>query len=526
MPLLVRTSFLLCTLFLFCSIANAQQIRRCGTWEYFQLQQQKDPYTLQRWKNAQVEARQWLEKNPASTRTTIIIPVVVHVVYNTSAQNISDAQIRSQIDVLNEDFNRSNADSSRVPAVWKSIASSLPIQFCLAAYDPEGNPTSGIERIKTTKTSFDAGDDALKHTNQGGANGWTSEDYLNIWVCNLVGGALGYATMPGSGSSKEDGIVIRYNAFGRRCGMNPPYNLGRTATHEIGHWLGLSHVWGDDGGSCAGSDYINDTPNQADSTMGCPAFPRLDQCTPDVPGVMFMNYMDYTDDDCMYMFTADQTAEMLSILNTERVSLQNSPGGCQPLYHLDAALSRVVIPKETLNLQSFQPEVQLFNRGSDVLEYIKISCRVDGQPVQSTPYAGSLPPGGSAIVPLLTYFTGEGGHVFNAWTSDPNHGMDEYPSNDTVCNEFLVASTIPKNTMTVSPNPVSDLLFINLENPSDHNVHLQIVNSLGQIVGENDLSLLESLVIQFDVSDLSNDIYFVYAHIGYDYVEKKVMVQK
>src|SRR5258706_6478171 len=154
-------------LILQCTFIDAQEVRRCGTWEYLQWQQQKDPSTMQRWSDSKVAAQQWLEKNPVTTRTTITIPVVVHIVYNTEAQNISDAQVRSQLDVMNDDFNLSNTDTSKIPPVWKPIASSLPVHFCLAAYDPDGNPTTGIERIQTSTTNFDYGDNSLKHTNQG-----------------------------------------------------------------------------------------------------------------------------------------------------------------------------------------------------------------------------------------------------------------------------------------------------------------------------------------------------------------------
>jgi hypothetical protein len=166
----------------------------------------------------------------------------------------------------------------------------------------------------------------MKNDSDGGASAWDPNLYLNIWVCNLSGGVLGYGLQPYYAGSPADGIVVNYVAFGTAGSVVvSPYNKGRTTTHEIGHWLGLYHPWGDDGGACWGDDSIADTPNQADHTYGCPAYPLTDACTPNYPGVMFMNYMDYTDDACMNMFTYDQSLKMLAVLNTIRTSILSSP---------------------------------------------------------------------------------------------------------------------------------------------------------------------------------------------------------
>jgi len=247
----------------------------------------------------------------------LIIPVVVHVVYNTTAENISLAQIRSQIRVLNRDFRAKNPDKSKIPAVWKGLAANVNIQFALAKKDPTDKSTSGITRTKTSRTSFDT-DDAIKSKSSGGVNPWPTDRYLNIWVCQLGGGLLGYAQFPG-GPAKTDGVVITHNGFGTTGTATAPFNLGRTTTHEIGHFLNLRHIWGDTE-DCSGGDLVADTPNAEGPNFGKPVFPHV-SCSNGPNGDMFMNYMDYVDDDSMFMFTTQQAARMQATLAGPRKKL-------------------------------------------------------------------------------------------------------------------------------------------------------------------------------------------------------------
>lgn len=261
-------------------------------------------------------------------RVVVTIPVVVNVVWNTTAENVSDAQIQSQLDVLNADFRRLNADASNTPAAFQGISVDCEVNFCLATQDPTGAATTGIRRRQTTVTAFGT-NDAVKYTAQGGLDIWDRSKYLNIWVCDISGGILGYAQFPG-GPAATDGVVIDYQYFGTTGTATAPFNLGRTATHEVGHWLNLYHIWGDDNTSCTGSDQVADTPNQADENYGCPVFPQV-SCSNGPNGDMFMNYMDYTDDACMNAFTAGQKsrAQALFVSGGARASLLTSPG-CQP----------------------------------------------------------------------------------------------------------------------------------------------------------------------------------------------------
>lgn len=245
------------------------------------------------------------------------IPVVVHVVYNRASENISRAQITSQIKVLNRDFRATNSDRSKTPQVWKGLVTDSRIRFALATKDPLGKPTTGITRTKTSRTSFGTGD-TVKFASSGGVNAWPSKKYLNIWVCTLSGGLLGYAQFPG-GPAKTDGVVILNTAFGTRGTARAPFNLGRTATHEIGHWLNLRHIWGDTE-DCSGTDFVSDTPNAAGPNYGKPAFPHV-SCSNGPNGDMFMNYMDYVDDAAMFMFTTQQVVRVQTTLDGPRRSI-------------------------------------------------------------------------------------------------------------------------------------------------------------------------------------------------------------
>lgn len=282
---------------------TAAAARYCATQETFEMQLAEDP-TLKD-KMAQIET---FTKRVIAQRTTggstggttggttglpatITIPVVVNVVYNTTAQNISDGQIQSQITALNEDFQRLNADAANTPSEFAAKAANLGIKFTLHT----------IVRKSSTITSWTT-DNKVKNTRSGGISPTNATSMLNIWVCNLSGGLLGYAQYPG-GSSATDGVVIQYNAFGRAGTLMPRYNLGRTATHEVGHWMNLRHIWGD---ATCGDDLVGDTPQHNAYNVGLPAYPHYSTCA-GTPVEMTMDYMDYTDDAGMNMFSVGQS---------------------------------------------------------------------------------------------------------------------------------------------------------------------------------------------------------------------------
>jgi PKD repeat protein len=326
----------ICTAFASSVFAQTPAHRTCGTMEAEALLEKANPgYAVLKQQN-EAEIARFLA-NPANRSkmsSTYSIPVVFHVVYRTAAENISVAQIMSQLDVLNKDFRKLNADTTLIPAAFKPASADTQIEFCLASIDPNGQPTTGITRTATTVTSFNT-NNVVKSTAQGGKDAWPRDKYLNLWVCNLGSSLLGYAQFPG-GPAATDGVVLLYTATGKYP-ANPftsaaPYDKGRTATHEIGHWLNLRHIWGDDNGACTGDDQVTDTPLQKGENYGCPSYPLIfgtgGSCSSTGAGAMFMNYMDYTNDACMMMFTRGQRDRMVQALTVTRATLLTS-NGCQ-----------------------------------------------------------------------------------------------------------------------------------------------------------------------------------------------------
>ena len=302
---------------------NLSSKKNCGTVEFNNIQMERYPeFKMNREEIERFTKEYVLSEN----RSVVTIPVVFHVVHNTPEQNISDAQLMSQLEILNKDFNRLNADTGNTPGPFKPLAANIQVQFCLAQRDPGGNATTGITRTMTSITEFAAEDTSIYYSSLGGKDIWNRDKYLNIYSCKLAGTLLGYAQFPG-GNPNTDGVVIGYNYMGNTGTVQPPNDLGRTASHEVGHWLNLFHIWGDEP-ACTQDDEVADTPLQGPESGGCPTFPMTDACTPGAPGIMFMNYMDYSDDNCMNMFTLGQSVRMNAALSGPRVSLVTSDG-CQ-----------------------------------------------------------------------------------------------------------------------------------------------------------------------------------------------------
>ncbi len=293
------------------------QTRNCASHDILLEQQQQDPKRINKLRQIEEQTQNYIRRGQQRAVNGIVtIPVVVHIVYRTSTQNISDSQIQSQLTVLNDDFRRFNSDAN---GTWSQAADS-EIEFCLATVDPNGNPTSGITRTSTNVSGFGT-NDAVKSASSGGVNAWSTSDYLNIWVCDIGGGILGYAQFPG-GNPATDGVVNDYRYFGTNGTATAPFNLGRTMTHEVGHYLNLRHIWGD--GNCNVDDFVSDTPTSDAPNYGC-ASSHVSCSSLD----MVQNYMDYSDDGCMNLFTTGQKNRMRAIFDTggARASLLNS-GAC------------------------------------------------------------------------------------------------------------------------------------------------------------------------------------------------------
>lgn len=319
MKKIILISFALVTLLF---TGAAQVSRSCASHEVYN-ERNKDPEVYARRKAIDEHTSNYIASRGKSARSNVFkIKVIVHVLYKTAQENISDAQIKSQIKVLNEDFRKLNSDVKKLPAEFN--AADAKIEFVL----------DRINRKKTNRSVWYANDD-MKKASQGGVNNIQPEKYLNIWVCNL-GDYLGYAEFPG-GPKNLDGIVIATSSFGssshdKNFYLYAPFDKGRTLTHEIGHYLNLRHIWGD--GGCGMDDFVRDTPKAGDANFGCPTYPSK-SCANNGGwnSDMFMNFMDYTDDKCMYAFTAGQSARMDAVLvkGGARSGLVNSEGGTNPL---------------------------------------------------------------------------------------------------------------------------------------------------------------------------------------------------
>jgi hypothetical protein len=433
-----------------CYFSFGQKLyNKCSQTEHTKNLIKQRPGYAQQLHDAEYQIQRWILNNLAqrgsnrSTQDTIC--VVVHVVYNTSQQNISDAQVRSQIDVMNQDFSRENPDTVNTPLAFQPVAGSLPYHFQLARQDPSGNPTNGIDRRHTTVTSF-IDDDKVKAYSTGGLGAWDVTKYLNLWVCPLGGGLLGYGEFPTGTPSITFGLAVDYRAFGTIGTVLSPSNKGRTTTHEVSHCFNLYHIWGDDGGACTGSDLINDTPNQADATYGCPAFPHNDACNTTANGIMFMNYMDYSDDRCMNMFTQQQVVRMNAAINNFYPGIVNSIGLTPGIATLDVGVLEIENPTGNTCNSQVTPTITLKCFGAIPATSIGLRYQIDGGPSDTFNFSGSLSQSQTSIFSLNAIPVGAGPHIIKIWTTSPNGSSDANTANDTLTslfNVFLTGLSLP-----------------------------------------------------------------------------------
>jgi len=447
---------------------------RCGTVAYEKLLHPGGSGTLnesnfEQWiKNKIAEGSKDLSRT--ANRTEVIkytIPVVVHIIHNGEAVgsglNISDDQIKSQIAVLNKDYWHLNSDSVNTPAEFLPFVGRIAMEFVLAKQDPDGVATSGITRTTGTKTSWTISDNiALKSLNY-----WPAENYLNIWVTDLSNssGLIGYAQLPvsnqlqGLETSSEDrltdGVVIDFMAFGSgaQFTLTPQFNLGRSATHEIGHFFGLRHIWGD--ASC-GTDYVDDTPAQTTSTSnlssGCPPITKASCESPAAIAaasykahIMFQDYMDYSNDVCMNLFSKGQVERMNVIVNNSprRVSLLSSPAKNAPApVPNDLGIRQIVSPLSTNCENSPIPKIEIWNYGSNTITSAQIQVTVNGVTLPMTSFSGlNLAPQQSIAVLFnaITLIPATANQIVSFQILQTNGGADAQPAN----NSASVAVTVP-----------------------------------------------------------------------------------
>lgn len=277
--------------------------RGCPSEEIRKIALQNSPELRQKYSELETKTEKFvndLKLGKVLSDGTVEIPVVVNVLYRTSSENISASRIAEQIAVLNADYGGTNSDAANIPTAFQSSkAGDVKVRFRLA----------NTVRKSTTKTSWST-NDAMKKSSSGGIDATSPSNYLNIWVVGNMGQILGYATFPESSGLWNDGVVIAASYFGK-TGASAPFNKGRTATHEVGHYLNLRHIWGD--ANC-GNDLVSDTPTQTGPNYGTPSYPLYNTCGGVQRSVMFMNYMDYVDDAAMFMFSSGQKTRMQSVV--------------------------------------------------------------------------------------------------------------------------------------------------------------------------------------------------------------------
>lgn len=430
------------------------QIHRCSTDEYLQQQIEKDPQIKINMEQLDEYIRlntDLIKQNKNSSVVTI--PVVYHVIYRNSTENINDNRLMEQIAILNQDYRKLNADTTNTPAVFKPFAADIEIEFCLAKRDPNGNPHSGINRVPTTVTSFST-DDKVKGVKTGGAAAWDASKYLNIWVCNLGSDLLGYAQFPGGGGAATDGVVLHYKYTGK-TGATAPFNKGRTATHEVGHWLGLYHTFQ---GGCSGTSSTNcatqgdgvcDTPPTSAARYGCPSVSTVHNTCTETPTDyrdMTMNYMDYVDDGCMNLFTLGQKTRMIAVMNGIRSSLLTS-NGCVPVpvFTNDAGIKSIISPENGICTNTVSPKVILKNYSNTTLTSATIKYKVGANGSENDlAWSGSLTPNAETTVQLNSVTVNNNDTLY-AYTNTPNGNADEKTSNDLAKKviELFTTSTNP-----------------------------------------------------------------------------------
>ncbi|HEX2533327.1 MAG TPA: choice-of-anchor J domain-containing protein, partial [Chitinophagaceae bacterium] len=435
--------------------------KRCHTVEYYARLFARNPELKERFEEARAKlarsTRMRADQRMGTLRDTI--PVVIHVVGDAALQaQVTDAVLQSQIDVLNEDFQGLNGDSARIPAAFKGRYGKMGITFVLAKRSATGALTNGIERRTQNITFTDATADDAKLADLGGLDAWDPRNYLNLWVVSFGNtGLLGISVFPGDSRPLNlHGFVCDYRAFGRNANyLYSEFNRGRTTTHELGHFLNLYHIWGDDNGGCMESDFdgptaaLDDTPNQGDATLGNPdpagsGAVLKDGCNAGASGIMYQNYMDYSDDAALVLFTQGQNLRMEAALTSspDRAPLLRS--NTFTIFRRDAGIYRVLHPAQgSLNCTpDLRPKVVVKNEGSLALSSVTVAYRVNNGPLITEVLPVNLPAhGGLATVDLGTITGLPGNNTLTVITS-LGTAADENSTNDTLQTSFIIPAGV------------------------------------------------------------------------------------
>lgn len=442
---------------------------RCATTEYEEYLKSKNPNRLsttefEQWIAPKITIEKQKIKNTSkklNQNAVITIPVVVHIIHNGDIigvdENIFDQQVISQIQVLNEDFRKKTG----TPGFnTNPVGADVEIEFALAKRDPSGVLSNGINRINLGQESWstDEVNNSVKPQTQ-----WNPEKYLNIWVVKFADvDFLGYAQFPSTsglsglnadeGSANTDGVVIGYAFFGSSSHFPggtyvTGYDKGRTSSHEVGHWLGLRHIWGD--GDCSVDDFCEDTPNAGHKNEGC--LTGVDSC-PESPGLdMVENYMDYSEDACMNIFTANQKTRMVTVMNNSirRASLKSSDALIPGVTFTNDAMTMIV----NLNIncsKNFSPVIKITNKGSSSLTQASIQYGIDNQNLQTYNWTGNLANNESQDITLNSLTTTEGNHNLGCTITSANGTTDQNTSNNNNTVNFDITNTLDYTSNTVN----------------------------------------------------------------------------
>ncbi len=513
----LRLSFIL---FLTCVInVSFAQDRNCKSFEVHQSKMFTDPAYRLSYENQIMQVLAEQENARTTTNdTTYTIPVVIHVLYHGTkpAENINNQQIQTQIDVLNEDYAALNSNILDVPTVWKNLITDSKIRFKLATRDPQGNYSNGVTRSEVPfAEAFSVLDARIFSTSLGGYDAWNVDNYLNIWVCQLENNVLGFAAFPGSNPA-SDGVVINYKSFGRYGSTIKPYDVGRTATHEVGHWLNLVHIWGDDNGACSNDDGISDTPLQANSNSRCGTFPKTDACTAVAPGIMYMNYMDYTDDKCMMFFTPKQIDRMKATLATVRHSLKNSNGLSLPTFSgMELSIDSIIDPVKWTSNRCFTPSLVIQNQGDTAVSNIGFVYGISGGIKRVFNYVDTIAPHTKSVISLNVISGDEGDNIFEARMNiTDNNSVNNYITSSFKINSqtaFNCADDFMKNIL-VFPNPVKSAGSICVKTFFDksQDAVVDIVDAMGRICYSENLKINPNDIFPVNTKHLSPGTYFVH----------------
>ncbi len=506
---------------------NAQEQKSCAAHHHHEQKLNSDPSFKLSFDKLQNEINSYLSvNNKDQDGDIIIIPVVFQIIHNGDAlgvqENISEDLILAQLQQLNDDFSRMNSDATDTPDAFVPLAANTQIQFCLAQVAPTGNATSGIIRTHINNlpnvNESDCWTPGYIDANIVTPLIWERDSYLNIFsvigidelnngVCNFFS-TLGYAQFPG-GNANTDAAVVSFYTIGSLSMANPlfPNYLGRTCTHEVGHWLNLNHVWGGGNGGCGQDDGIIDTPIQFEESSGCPSFPLLDNCTTNGSGVMFMNYMDYSNDQCMNLFTAGQRGMMRASVFNVRTSLLSSPCDEESILSIPSILKLIVENTVDGNILRWELESDIPANSFTIKKASTLGEFYILQSINNCDWNNS---------------------IYNCSYLDKENEIVSYylimaqlENGNSISSEIeVVRSVVDISRVAINPNLVLDRIYFS--NLNDNRLYqISIFNNLGQLLKSENID--NSIQKTIDINHFEEGIYYIKISMGAKSILRKII---